>query len=378
MRSLPTDTKETRLAVLTPPHSEQWATFNGEIKEGYGKGKQYIIYDDQGYIRKISPNKIILDMFYAGKPRRYAFIKTHQDKYVIKLMKTRPENKVKFSDWSSKDFGKIKDLIHDPNVVVQPKIDGVGVTIEGHPNGLSVVTTKSGLPVMLPEFAKPVNDKLKNSKLHAELFFLDKDGKVLPVNDTVSIVASKKKPKDVKPKLLIFDAEKIQGEDVWNKPYSEKLPLIKNMSNYIDVAMFPETYKDPTSSMNLVNKVFAGEHPLTKEGVVFRKLDEPHHAIKYKKKFEYDVYVCKIFKGKGKYSNAAGGFYYSFDPQCNNIIGKVGTGFSDALRKKLWRQQYRFIGKVAKITGSAGAKDAIRNPKFNGWHHEKNGVVLPE
>ena len=80
----------------------------------------------------------------------------------------------------------------------------------------------------------------------------------------------------------------------------------------------------------------------------------------------------------------AGGFTFSFYKDCSQIAGKVGSGFSTALRRDMWLHKNKYKGLVARITGIpsktdfAGNPKTIRHPVFIGWHPEKNGFRLQD
>ena len=85
---------------------------------------------------------------------------------------------------------------------------------------------------------------------------------------------------------------------------------------------------------------------------------------------EEEVYIRRIFPGEGKYAgNAAGGFEYSLTPD-GKIVGKVGTGFSDEMRRMLWDRQNEMIGRVARIKyqGKPFESGARRMPVFIALH----------
>lgn len=68
---------EKRLAIQVPDHDKTYAKFEGEIKEGYGKGKVKI-WDKGNYsLEERSPKKIVFNLQGKKLHGRYALIKTN-------------------------------------------------------------------------------------------------------------------------------------------------------------------------------------------------------------------------------------------------------------------------------------------------------------
>ena len=83
-----------------------------------------------------------------------------------------------------------------------------------------------------------------------------------------------------------------------------------------------------------------------------------------------DVPCTGIFEGTGKYEFSAGGIYVDF----NGVQVKVGTGFSDRDRKKMWEDQDHYIGLISEIEFKEKTKNgSMRQPRFKGWRLDKAG-----
>jgi ATP-dependent DNA ligase len=106
---------------------------------------------------------------------------------------------------------------------------------------------------------------------------------------------------------------------------------------------------------------------LTSEGIVIHTRDKP---LKVKIRPEADVYIREIFRGDGKYKDSAGGFYYSLTPD-GPIVGKVGTGLSDELRKDMFENPKEYIGRVARIAHQGQfASGSYRAPSLIALHED--------
>jgi hypothetical protein len=85
---------------------------------------------------------------------------------------------------------------------------------------------------------------------------------------------------------------------------------------------------------------------------------------------EHDVYVREITPGRNKYKDiGAGAFRYSLTPN-GPIVGKVGTGLSDELRKAMNANPEEFLKRVARIKtqGQFLASGAYRAPALIALH----------
>jgi DNA polymerase Ligase (LigD) len=70
----------------TPDHSLKWLTFEGDIEEGYGKGKVTIF--DEGRYDVVSNKKDAVALFFRGKKwyGGYAFVSIGDDRWLLVRM----------------------------------------------------------------------------------------------------------------------------------------------------------------------------------------------------------------------------------------------------------------------------------------------------
>ena len=388
-RKLPISSGERYAAFETPPHDINYLDFEGSIPSGYGKGTVKKVIDTPAFIRHIDPKTIVFDAFYSGLPRTFLLKKMNfADKQPVWLVMSgsasfskkhkRPIDFIK--SLNKNDLDHLKALAKDPNWVAMPKIDGVGVYVTTDENGTVSVKTTKGIPIMFNNFYR--TSGAKNSQFYGELTALDKNSKALPLSKITGLIRSR--PDFAERKILsehirpiIFPLEPIQveGKKVSHLPFRKKIPILHDLNSKFPFTRLVPIKETPVAIDNMRSIIEAKANPITEEGIVLRDLDKPATAVKYKPKEEHDVYVCDVFRGKGKYKNAAGGFYYSFDPGCKVIVGKVGGGFTDEDRRLLMDNKNFFKGKVAVISGmksSSGKGKVVRHPIFLRWHLEKN------
>lgn len=59
--------------------------------------------------------------------------------------------------------------------------------------------------------------------------------------------------------------------------------------------------------------------------------------------------------------------------ECNGIHFTMGSGFDDAMRKEVWENKEKYLGKLAKFKYfEVGMKDSYRFPIFLGWRDEED------
>lgn len=298
-----------------------------------------------------------------------------------------------------KKIKEIDPLIKSPEWVAQPKIDGVGTGIilrsGERPRIFTAEVRKTGPREHTEKVTLLENTKtppsLNDTVLRAELFARDKKTKKpIPARQIVGILNSKldqslKRQKELNAELVpaLLTVEKYQGKDTRNLPFKKQLELMHKIRRKIPVFVIPDTAFSPHEKIRLLNLIKTKKHPLTQEGVVFHSLSKGKAktrstTIKSKFRPDFDVYVRRIFPGKGGRSgNAAGGFYYSWSPR-GPIVGKVGTGFTHELVRDMFVNPQKYVGRVAKVKsagpfpGSSPTEPgALRAPSFLEWHLEK-------
>src|SRR6185369_8678652 len=126
---------------------------------------------------------------------------------------------------------------------------------------------------------------------------------------------------------------------------------------------------EPAAARQLFQQVRTGQNPYTDEGIVIHPATGK--PMKSKIMDEHDVYIRGFVPGKGKYMNrGVGTFVYSHTPK-GKIMGEVGTGFSDALREDMWKNQDAYLGRVAKVRSQDKLPSgALRAPALISLHED--------
>lgn len=284
----------------------------------------------------------------------------------------------------------------DAGEVMTPKLDGshVLVDLKGPDKPMRVYSyrpteRKTGViehTFKFPDFQnQTTSPSLKNTLIRAELWASDKSGKAIPaeqlgglLNSGVPKSRAKQKEQGVKLRLTGIDVVRHKGVDYRNKDYDQKLKAMREISRGTkDRVELPAVARTEEEKRHLLGAIKAGKVPETKEGVVLQRVDHPAPPTKVKFKDQADVYVRKIFdKPKGRVKGLAGGFGYSTSPD-GPIVGRVGTGFSHAVRRDMLRNPEKYVGRVAKVESQGPYRSgALRAPSFSEWHLDKTPPEL--
>lgn len=389
VRSLPKP-GETARAPQQPLHTGEYArTFEGVIERGYGAGKVRIVRKGPAEVIESGADKVTVHLHDRGKsPEEWTFVRTGntpKDWLLVNHTKTPKNFPIPHSKPKYRTAEIAKVPAGDPESVLQPKIDGA--------HGL--VFLESGKKPRIFSYRKPAGGGLiewthkfedlltrrmpkgfGKTVLRGEVYIEDKKGKAAPERVTAGVLNSaairaREKQKDVgQLRIAPFMVEKLRGRPFTDKPYAEHMRAIEEISRKVDFLKPVPTARTQREKERLLEAIRRKKHKLSSEGVVLWPL-AGGRPTKAKIRPDYDVFVRNVFRGTGKYENAAGGFTYSNTPK-GPIIGRVGTGLSDALRKKLWESPEGFKGRVARISAQEQfPSGALRAPAFLDWHWEK-------
>lgn len=133
---------------------------------------------------------------------------------------------------------------------------------------------------------------------------------------------------------------------------TEIYPLFPTVCKQLYIGYFT----DPTVvtiNMHLARAIKSGF-----EGLVLRggTVENPI-LIKVKKNYSEDVPITGMVEGKGKFKGMMG--------KLVTDQGEVGTGFSEAERKKFWRSRKKLIGTVVEVLFQEKTKKGLmRDPRF--------------
>lgn len=394
---------ERRALFQQPLHRHEYGQFEGEIAEGYGKGTVSKADEGRLLVTKISPTAIHFSMAHKKVPQRFVLLsprpsrtepgadpKKENPKQWLLLnttpVKAIPYNKLHYKKISPEKAEAVLSNLQ-PGSSVQAKIDGAAALVKLMEDKAEVwsyrVAKETGHPIIHTErvFKGPsvvsIPKKYTGTVLRTELF-ATRNGKTIPPQELGGILNSAleksirtQKERGIELKNLVFDIQNIGKKSTKGLPYAERMTIIKELITHLpsDRFVLPEEAKTPEEAKKLLKRIGAGKNPLTREGIVIHPVEGRPAKVKFMD--EHDVHITGFFPAEGKYKDrAVGGFTYALKPD-GPTVGKVGTGFSDELRRDMYLNPQDFIGRVAKIRAQEQHKSgAFRAPALLSLHED--------
>jgi hypothetical protein len=412
---------EKRMLYQQPLHTGQYASFEGEIASGYGKGT--VKTHDKGTIvvTKAEPDKIQFIMAHKKFPEYFTMIrqsgpptdpKTNRQRRTqggswlminttpvsaAKFLKGTPEetglSKLKYTKVPAEDVEKL----FNKDYMVQEKLDGASALFHllgDRIEAVSYRTNKAGRPIIhtLRTFGpggakvtKKVPPELMGTIFRGEITG-EREGKSIPpqelggiLNATVENALAKQREGKIKMRNTLFDIVREGKTPIAPKSLmaQERMDKLKEFMQYLPKKSFrlPETAATPEEARALYERITTGKHPLTNEGIVAWPSAAGSVPVKVKLRPERDVWVKNIFPGEGKYEGVgAGGFEYSLSPE-GGVVGRVGTGLSDQTRQEMLSDPDLWLGRMAKITAQDQfPSGAFKAPSFISLHEDYSPV----
>ena len=386
------------LAIRQPTHSREYSARKGtfQIEEGYGKGT----VQSSGLIPievvRSQPGHIRFNTYGGNKEgvQEYNLIETPKGTLLHNITSTAesgvrgqggypiPNAKPDYREIQTSSVG-----FDAPNEVHQAKLDGSHVTLhlrEDRPVKIfSYRPTERASGVLehthkLPDYRElKAPPGLAGTVLRGELIGVDKStGRALPAEITggllnATVWNSREKQKELGAELrpAIFDVVRYKGKLMEDAPYAEKLKVLEEVQRKIPRLTIPPMARSADEKVDLFSKIQSGQHPLTSEGVVIWRLDDPR-PTKAKFRPDVDAEVVGVTPGQGKHTGRVGALRVRLPGR--DAITNVGTGLSDALRDQIAKDPNSFIGRVAKVrTQQVFPSGRLRAPSFSEWHIDK-------
>lgn len=376
---------EKRLAVLQPTHHDKSLDFEGSIPKGqYGGGDVKLVDRDIAEIIRSSPDQINFNVYKGRDAKEFSIIKT-KDKNWLMINRAK-EKDLPFSKPKYKETKIEKINPHDDSEVLTAKVDGAhGYLVLGnpgtHPRLYSYREGKRAKDIehtfKIPELLQyKVPKELSNTVSRVEIFATDKKGKALPGEQVGGLLNSaiwksrEGQEQQGQLKIMPINPMRMKGKDLENASYKDKWDAIQKIVEKVPKTEMPFLANTAQKKIKLINDVVNKKLKQTEEGVIIHKWNEPAPFTKAKIRPDYDVHIREIFPGEGKYEGkAAGGFKYSLTPE-GKVVGNVGTGFSDELRKDMFKNPESYVGKkvVVNAKGQYSSGALGGSPSFKRIH----------
>jgi hypothetical protein len=384
LRSLPASGQKV-LAIEQPTHSKDYMGWSGVIESGYGAGKVRSKIFDKIEVLDSTPDRITFNAYGPGqKVTRYLLTRTSGKQWLLfNYTKVKDPN---IPDYKPKmkhmEIGKI-DLT-DTSQVIAPKADGAHTTISIRPNKrLDVYSYR--LSKKRPEridhtyrtdlYKLRGPKELGNTVIRSELYLPRQSAAITAGLLNTDVWKSREKQLTMTGKLknMIFDVVRFKGKHVEDKPYAEKLLMLKEINRAIPQLKLPELAHTPVQKERLLREIKNKHHPETTEGVVLYNLDKSV-PVKAKMHEDYDVRIIGTFKADpaSKYHGKGIGGFVVRPEYDQSVTFKVGSGLSDVERKLAYSSPEDYIGQWAKIKGyEKHVSGKIGKPVYLGRRFEK-------
>jgi hypothetical protein len=377
---------EVRLAVQQPTHTRAYMDFSGSIASGYGKGSVSLARRERAEVHSSDDSHVRFSLYPGSGVEEYLLRRTAGNSWILRNVTPQrgagrpiPSHKPKYRE------SRIADLdLSSPDTVVQAKIDGAHALFDfthDRPQAYSYrAGKKRDLIIHTPRVPEMVGKRtppeLRGAVIRGELAAVDSRGKALPaarVGGMLNAGVWKSREAQDREGLIVpyaFDVSRWRGRDAENLPYAEKQVILDTVRRHAPWLRAPTSARTTAAKERLVAAISAGREPSTDEGVVVWR-DSESLPTKAKVQREVDVFVRKIFAETGA-RNQAGGFEYSLSPR-GPVVGRVGTGFSHALKTDMLVNPSRYLGLRARVvTTPAPGHYALRAPVFKTWHLDQS------
>jgi len=375
-----------RLAIRQPLHSPEYAGFEGEIPGGYGAGEVTKADSGEILITNASKNRISFVLGDRRSQERFSLIKTKGKDWL--LVNTTPtqtiaHRKVRYQKVPAEDVEKL----FDRDNVGSEKIDGAAGFAQiknGRMEILSYRTSKSGKPIVhtLRMTGKPIEVDVprqwSNRVLRGEIWG-ERRGKAIPPQElgallNMNLIESlRRQAQDkVRLRMALFDIKSDK------RPYVERLEELKELVPKLPSFFhLPQMAETPEAKARLWQRIAGRRSPRTTEGMVFQPR-AGGRPVKAKIAPEAKVLVRKILEGKKSLEGqGAGAFTYSLEPG-GPAVGRVGTGFTAATRRRMLEHPEEFVGRVARIRSFGQfPSGAYKAPSYIALHEAYKRPPIP-
>ena len=192
--------------------------------------------------------------------------------------------------------------------------------------------------------------------------------------DIISGIVRKSRNYDINQKARVeFRIFAVGSIDAPQMPAGLMLDLIRALPetgrvNYLPYSVIPNT---PTAIQTVAELVKSSGQ--SDEGIMLRNPSSVYaggrsnNLLKVKNFVKSTFVIVSFTKGTGKYANSLGNLLVRGMVDGVVVMGKVGTGFSDAERSDIWTNQSNYLGKDIEVIylGITPAQKSLRHPVFS-------------
>ena len=337
------DSRDKRLAVHVEDHPLEYINFEGRIPKGeYGAGTVEVFdkgrYEADGKISDgIKKGEFKVTLYGEKLKGRWAFVRFKENNFLAicedgKIEK-EVQKKLPFDDAPVQLASLTKRVPSGKNYIFEIKYDGYRV-LSYIEKGKVKLKSRNGKD-FTKKFAVIAEDLEKSFKnksivLDGEVVVFDKNGR----SDFSMLQESAKRGKN-NFSYVVFDVLAL-GEDVRAKPLLERKKLLEALSKFFTPNIILSEYV-----LGNGKECFEVAKKLGLEGIVAKKINSKYSGkrnddwLKIKCYHRQEFVIGGYSLNDGQLASLLLGYYEN-----DNLIyvGKVGTGFSESLKKELERK----------------------------------------
>ena len=223
-----------------------------------------------------------------------------------------------------------------------------------------------------------------NTCLDGEITLLDSKGlsSKEQYKQTMKIVRQTTNPEKHGIKMLVFDwmpADDFKKQDCHYSYQGRRQWLGEIFSNheFKFFEMLPTIYVGTDTSK--ITEILEEQVAKGEEGIMINDYHAPYEfkrtnsLLKVKKMQTLDLEIIDFEEGEGRLAGTLGAVLVRYKD--GNAV-KVGSGFSDQLRKELWQNRHTHLGTICEIqyfeeTTNADGGKSLRFPIFKDFRHDK-------
>lgn len=199
---------------------------------------------------------------------------------------------------------------------------------------------------------------------------------------TMKIVRQTTNPEKHGIKMLVFDcmtATEFKNQSCPNDYTIRRADaeLLFHQGDFQYFELLPILYRGTDTSK--ITEILEDEVANGEEGIMINICDAPYEfkrtnsLLKVKKMNTLDLEIIGFEEGEGRLAGTLGAILVRYK---NGNVVKVGSGFSDELRKQIWQHPIRYHGAIVEIqyfeeTTNADGGISLRFPVFKDFRYDK-------
>lgn len=287
-----------------------------------------------------------------------------------------------FSVQLANSYQKRKDKILGKEINITTKIDGVRCFVIKHEDDIHFYN-RSGIEITGLNDLYLVLSKLKGLSfcLDSELYAI---GDFKESKDGYKATIERSRVKGLKQglKLRVFDFIPIDNyiHQKCDVPYKQRQIALKSTIDKINnpfIEMLPSLYRG-IANENIIDEIAHKQIEKGEEGIMINDINSVYTfkrsdaLLKYKLFEDYDLEVIGFEEGDGRNKGILGALLVKY----KDFIVKVGSGFSDELRKEIWNNREDWLGRTVIIkafesTSNQQGGESLRFPVYVDWRDDK-------